>query len=167
VFPQRPGETLSEDVAAEIRSRTGGTRDSGDDFLTAATRAVAHGVRTLAAEFADPVEGARAIIAGVLRGAGENEDMTLKTLSQMAHVVVREAVLLGYGPTAWIEGVLSGAVAAAGALGLDRDNALSAAAQGILQGAEEAGVEPARATAATVERTIRSLDNTSPRSEDR
>ncbi len=131
------GETPSEVVAAEIRSKTHGTRESGDDFLTAATRAVGHAVRTVAAEFKDPAESARAITAGVLRGAGENEDMALKTLSLAARSVLREALLLGYGPTPWIEGILSGALDGARDLGLHRENAVAAATQGILRAADE------------------------------
>jgi hypothetical protein len=124
--------TFSDDVAAEILSRTSGTKDAGDDFLTAATRAVEHAVRRVAAESRDPAESAGAILAGVLRGAGENEDMALKTLSLAAGAVLREALLLGYGPTPWIQGILSGAIVGAEDRGLDRENAVSAATQGIL-----------------------------------
>src|SRR5688572_26589053 len=98
------GDSVSDDVAKEILSKTHGTKESGDDFRTASTRAVGHAVRTAAAEFKDPTESARAIIAGVLRGAGENEEMALKTLEGAACAVLREALLLGYGPTAWIDG---------------------------------------------------------------
>src|ERR1051326_6519502 len=39
-------DTFSDDVATEILGKTKGTKESGDDFLTAATRAVEHAVRT-------------------------------------------------------------------------------------------------------------------------
>jgi hypothetical protein len=152
--PRCARDPFSDDVAAEILSKTHGTRESGDDFLTAATRAVERAVRTGAAEFRDPAKSARAIIDGVLRGAGENEDTALKTLSLAARAIVREALLLGYGPTDWIEGILSGAIAGAGDLGLDRENAISAVTQGILKGAVDARLEPAGGTAKTLERTM-------------
>jgi hypothetical protein len=151
---RRARDTFSDDVAAEILSKTGGTRESGDDFLTAATRAAQHAVRTVAAEFRDPAESARAIIAGFLRGAGDNEDMALKTLSLAARAVVREALLLGYGPTPWIEGVVLGAIDGAQDLGLHRENAISAAAQGILKGAGQARFGPPGATDRALEQTI-------------
>lgn len=152
--PGRARDALSEDVAAEILSRTGGTKESGVDFRTAAIHAVTRAVRTLAARSADPVQGARAIIAGVLRGAGENEDTVLQTLSHAARAIIEEAVLLGYDPTAWIEGVFSGAVAGSKTFSLHQENAISAAAQGVLRGAEEAGLEPADAAGAALARTI-------------
>lgn len=155
--PQRSCEKLSEDVATEILSQSNGTKESGVDFRTAAIHAVTRAVRTLAARSADPVQGARAIIAGVLRGAGENEDTALQTLSHAARAIIEEAVLLGYDPTAWIEGVFSGAVAGSKAFGLHRENAISAAAQGVLRGAEEAGLEPADAAGAAMARTIHAL----------
>lgn len=135
--PRAAGDKFSDDVAAEILSRTHGTRESGDDFPTAATRAVERAVRRVPAESRHPAESARAIIAGVLRGAGENEDTALKTLSLTASIILREALLLGDDPALWIEGVLSGAVVGAEALGLDRENAVSAATQGILKGVNE------------------------------
>ena len=153
--PPRAPEKLSDDLAMEILGKTKGTKESGDDFLTAATCAAGHAVRTVAAEFKDPAESARAIIAGVLRGAGENEDTALKTLSLAASTVVREALLLGHSPTPWIEGILSGAVDGARDLGLDRENAVSAAAQGILNGADKARFEPAAVIGTALERTIR------------
>ena len=173
---QRPCEELSEDVATEILSQSNGTKESGVDFRTAAIRAAERAVRTVAAGFMDPGEGARAIVAGVLRGAGENEDAALQTLSHAARVIIREAVLLGYSPTAWIEGIFSGAVAGSRAFGLHRENAISAAAQGVFRGAQEAGLEPADAAGAAMARTIHALmaepgnparDHTPTRPEDR
>jgi hypothetical protein len=155
--PGRARDAFSDDVAAEILSKTSGTEESGDDFLTSATRAAQHAVRTVAAEFRDPTESAGAIIAGVLRGAGQNEDTALKTLSLAARAVIREALLLGYGPKPWIEGILSGAIDGTKALGLHRENAISAAAQGVLRGAEEAGLEPADAAGAALAGTIHAL----------
>jgi len=134
--PRAADDKFSDDVAAEISSRTHGTRESGDDFWTAATRAVELAMRRVSAESRDPAESARAIVAGVLRGAGENEDTALKTLSLAASVILREALLLGDGPARWIEGVLSGAIVGAENLGLDRENAVSAATQGILKGVD-------------------------------
>jgi hypothetical protein len=131
-------DKFSDDVAMEIVSKTSGTKEAGDDFVTAATRAVEHAMRTVAAEFRGPAESARAIIAGVLRGSGENEDAALKTLSLAARVVVRKALLSGYGPTPWVQGVVSGALDGAQNLGLNRENAVSAATQGILKGADDA-----------------------------
>jgi hypothetical protein len=152
--PPRARDPFSEDVAAEILSRTNGTKDAGDDFLTAATRAVEHAVRRVAAESRDPAGSAGAILAGVLRGAGENEDMALKILSLAAGVVLREALLLGYGPTSWIQGILSGAVVGAEDRGLDRENAVSAATQGILKGADERRFGASGVTGRALERTI-------------
>jgi hypothetical protein len=152
-----PGEKVSADVPTEILSKTNGTRESGVDFPTAVARAVGHAVQTALAESADSAEAAKAIIAGVLRGAGDNEDTALKTLSQAARAVIREGILLGNGPMAWIEGILSGAIAGAEALGLHPENAISAAAQGILQGSHEAGVEQAKSVGPALEQTIRAL----------
>jgi len=153
--PRRARDTFSDEIATEILSKTHGTRESGDDFLTAATRAVEHAVRTVAAESRDPAESAGAIIAGVLRGAGDNDDMALKTLSLAAGAVLREALLLGYGPTPWIQGVLLGAVRGARNLGLQRENAVSAAAQGILEGAGEARFARVDVIGTALERAIR------------
>ncbi len=151
---RRARDKVSDDVAAEIVGKTNGTKEAGDDFLTAATRAVGHAVRTAAAGFRNPAESGRAIIAGVLRGAGKNEDAALKTLSLAARVVLREALVLGYGPMPWIQGVLSGALDGAQDLGLHRENAISAATQGILKGADDARLGPSVATDRALERRI-------------
>lgn len=154
---EHPCEQLSADVATEILSQSNGTKESGVDFKTAAIRAVGRAVRTVATGSMDPAQGARAIIAGVLRGAGANEDSALQTLSHAARTILREAVLLGHDPKAWIEGIFSGAVAGSNAFGLHQENALTAAAQGVLRGAKEAGLDPADSVGAALARTIHAL----------
>ncbi len=154
---RRARDKVSDDVAAEIVSKNNGTKEAGDDFLTVATGAIEHAVRTTAAEYMNPAESARAIVAGVLRGAGENEDAALKTLSLAARVVFREALLLGYGPTPWIQGVVSGALDGAQGLGLHRENAISAVTQGLLKGTDDARFGPLVATDRTLEIRIHAV----------
>ena len=85
------------------------------------------------------VLGAKAIVVGVLRGAGEKEEAGLKTLLQTARTLVRHADSLGSDVAATAKGLVLGAIASAKDLGVDLAKTASTAAQGALEGATEAG----------------------------
>ena len=83
--------------------------------------------------------GAKAIVVGVLRGAGEMEAAGLKTLSHTARTLIRRVDSASGDVAAAAKGLVLGAIASAKVLKVELAKSASTAAQGALEGAEEAG----------------------------
>jgi hypothetical protein len=132
-------DRIADAVTSEIVHKTQGAKESGTSFFTAVTTVIENTVRRTSADRSDSIWAAKAIVVGVLRSAGENEGMALRTLSHAARIAVRKTALLGGNLEVMTKGILLGAIMSAELLAMNRENALSAAAQGTLEGGREAG----------------------------
>jgi hypothetical protein len=100
---------------------------------------VAAAARSAVEAGGDLVPATKAIIMGVLRGAGVRNDAALKILSQAARIVIHHTADGNGNLAAAIKGVILGAIASARTMGVETGRAASTAAQGGLEGAREAG----------------------------
>lgn len=135
-----PGDVFSrivEEVTHSLAKAVEGRGNAGVPFLEAATKVVQLALRKAAGMDSDLVVGAKAIVVGVLRAAGEKEGAALSTLSFTARAVIRETARIGGDLASSAKGLVLGAIASAKDLTVDRGDAAFAAARGALEGAQE------------------------------
>jgi hypothetical protein len=141
---------ILESVTQHIASSAKGTGLTGGPLLDAVSEVVAVAARSVVETGGDLVPGTKAIIMGVVRGAGARNEVALKILSHAAKVVIHHTADRNGNLAAAIKGMILGAIASARTMGVDTAPAASAAAQGALEGAAEAG-------SVTVERVLGAL----------
>ena len=130
---------IVESVSAGIASTANGLGKAGVSAVETITAVVQKALREAAEGGTDLAWGDKAIMVGSLRATGEKQDVALKTHSCTARSVIRQTAGIGGDLAASVKGLVLGAIASAKDMGVDRGNAASAAAQGALEGAEEAG----------------------------
>ncbi len=124
-------ETVTTGIAA--------AKMAGTPLLHAVVEIVRNAAKEAEGISGDRVPGAKAIIMGIVRSAGEKGDAGLQILSQAAKILIRHTADLGGDLAAATKGLVLGAIASARLLELDSVRTSSAAAQGALEGAVEAG----------------------------
>lgn len=122
-------------VALAIRSR-GNSRTAGLRGITEVVRSV---LADSAREGEDAALSAKAILVGVLRATGEKGRVALAALSETSRVLLFYSVGNGLEASALARGCVLGAVACAPYLGVEREEAVSAAGRGALEGAAPSG----------------------------
>jgi hypothetical protein len=145
---------IAESVSRGIAGAAKGIGTAGVSAVEVITTVVQKAVRDAIEGSRDLAWGAKAIMVGVLRATGEKGDAALKTLSCTARTVVRQAAGIGGDLAASVKGLVLGAIASAKDMGVDRSNAASAAGQGALEGAEEAGSVAAEKVREALKQTI-------------
>jgi hypothetical protein len=141
---------IMESVTQQIASSAKGTGLTDGPLLDAISPVVAAAARNAVETGGDLIPGTKAIIMGVLRGAGARNDAALKILSHAARIVIHHTADRNGNLAAAVKGVVLGAIASARTMGVDVARAASTAAQGGLAGAREAG-------SVTVERVLGAL----------
>jgi hypothetical protein len=139
-----------ESVAQGTASSAKGTGLTGAPLLAAVSGVVAGAAREAIEKGGDLIPGTKAIIMGVVRGAGPGNREALQILSHAARVIVHHTADRNGNLAAAIKGIILGAIASARTMGVDTAKAASIAAQGALEGAAEAG-------SVTVERVLGAL----------
>ena len=112
---------------------------SGVPLLDAITQTVAAGAGESVESGGDLTPRSKAIIMGVMQGAGATNEAALKALSHAARVLIRHTANLNGNLAGAIKGIVLGAIASARKMGVEPAQAASTAAQGGLEGASEAG----------------------------
>jgi hypothetical protein len=92
----------------------------------------------------------QAILMGIVRATGRKEEAGLKILAHAAKTAVHHTADRGGNLAAATKGLVLGAIASAKTLGVDTAKSATAAAQGAIEGAAEAG-------SVTVERVLAAL----------
>ncbi len=133
-----------------IEESNSGTGPADGPLLNAVSEVVAAAARSAVEAGGDLIPGAKAIIMGVVRGAGARNEAALKILSRAARIVIHHTADRNGNLAAAVKGVILGAIASARTMGVDASRAASTAAQGGLEGARAAG-------SVTVERVLRAL----------
>jgi len=131
--------TTVKSVSDGIALATKETGKDGPLALEAVTGVVQSSVRGGLGVGGNQTLGAKAIVVGVLRGTGGKAETGLKTLSHTSRAVIRITAQLGGDLSASVKGLILGAIASARDLGVDRAQTATSAAQGALEGADEAG----------------------------
>ena len=131
--------TTVKSVSDGIALATKETGKDGPLAIEAVTGVVQSSVRGGLGVGGNQTLGAKAIVVGVLRGTGGKAENGLKTLSHTSRAVIRITAQLGGDLSASVKGLILGAIASARDLGVDRAQTASSAAQGALEGADEAG----------------------------
>jgi len=142
--------TVLESVTQSIAGSIKGTGLTGAPLLAAVSGVVAGAAREAVEKGGDLVPGTKAIIMGVVRGAGTGNPESHQILSHAAKVIIHHTADRNGNLAAAIKGIILGAIASARTMGGDTAKAASIAAQGALEGASEAG-------SVTVERVVGAL----------
>lgn len=127
---------------------------AGTPALEAVVQTVRNAVKEAAGISGDRMPGAKAIIMGIVRTAGEKGEAGLRILSQAAKILIRHTADLGGDLAAATKGLVLGAIASARILELDSVRTSSAAAQGAVEGAVEAGPAAAERVQAALKEQI-------------
>lgn len=144
------GATILESVTQRIAGSVKGAGLTGTALRNALSEVVGDAARDAVERGGDLGPAAKAIMMGVVRGTGETSEAALQLLSHAARIVIRHTADRNGNLAAAIKGIVLGGIASAKAMGVETAQAASAAAQGGLEGASEAG-------SVTVERVLGAL----------
>ena len=131
--------TILKTVSGGIAQAGVGTEKVGALFFEAVADVVQKALSGAVGMGDNLVMGTKAIVVGVLSGIGEKDEAALRVLSHTARTIIRNAAGMRGDLAACTKGLVLGAIASAKDLGVDRDKAASAAAQGAVDGSHEAG----------------------------
>jgi hypothetical protein len=126
-------------VSAAVRDSLAVAKRRGTSPIGALTHVALGAIRGTLEVETDLSSAAKGILVGILHGSGDRGEAAFRTISHTARTIVHHTAITGSDVTSVVAGLVEGAIQCGQDHEVDVTRAASAAAQGALEGAEEAG----------------------------